>query len=125
MCVFLCVCSSTCCQLVKEQQCRLPTQLTAEQAAGLHRESVVVSQQQAADAEIGLCGVSQVGRLVGQTVIHVHFIALKTAYTGEWRILRAGSYRKELQKMILDKKKIIILRSIQLNTSLIRRQAHG
>lgn len=66
----------TCCQLVVEQQCWLPTQLTAEQAAGLHREGVVVAQQQAADAEIRLGGVSQAGRLVGHAVVHVHFVAL-------------------------------------------------
>lgn len=70
------VCSRTCCQLVIEQECRFATQLTADQAASLHRESVVVSPQQAADAEIGLCGVSQVGRLIGQTVIRMHFITL-------------------------------------------------
>lgn len=76
MCVYVCVCSSTCCQLVVQQECRFPTQLTVEQAAGLHREGVVVSHQQAADAEVGLCGVSQVGRLIGHAVIHVHFVTL-------------------------------------------------
>lgn len=66
----------TSCQLIVEQQGWFPTQLTAEQAAGLHRESVVVAQQQAADAEIGLSGVSQAGRQVGHTVVHMHFVAL-------------------------------------------------
>lgn len=75
------MCSSTCSQLVIEQKCRFPAQLTIEQAASLHRESVVVSHQQAADAEIRLCGVSQVGRLVGHTVVHMHFITLEAAQT--------------------------------------------
>lgn len=70
---------STCCQLVIEEECRFPTQLAVQQAAGLHREGVVVCHQQAADPEIGLCGVSQVGGLVGHAVIHMHFIALETA----------------------------------------------
>lgn len=69
----------TCCQLVVEQQRRLPTQLTAEQAAGLHREGVVVAQQQAADAEVRLGGVSQACGLVGRAVVHVHFVALGRA----------------------------------------------
>lgn len=76
LCAEVWMCFCTCCELVIEQQCRFSTQLTVEQAAGLHKESVVVSQQQAADAEIGLCGVSQVGRLVGHTVIHMYFITL-------------------------------------------------
>lgn len=78
-CVCVCVHVRTCCQLVVEQQCRLPTQLTVLQAAGLHRERVVVSQQQAADAEIRLRGVSQVGGLVGHAVVHVHFVTLGAA----------------------------------------------
>lgn len=69
---------STCCQLVVEQQSRFPTQLTDEQAASLHRESVIVSCDEAGDPEIGLCGVSKVGCLVGNTVVHVHFISLYT-----------------------------------------------
>lgn len=72
----------TCCQLVVEQQRRLPTQLAAEQAAGLHREGVVVAQQQAADAEVRLGGVPQAGRLVGHAVVHVHLVALGTARGG-------------------------------------------
>lgn len=72
----------TCCQLVVEQQRWLPTQLAAEQAAGLHRESVVVAQQQAADAEVRLGGVPQAGRLVGHAVVHVHFVALGKAKGG-------------------------------------------
>ena len=66
----------TCGQLVVEQQGGLPTQLSAQQAAGLHRERVVVSQQQAADAEIRLRGVSQERSLIGHTVMHMHFVAL-------------------------------------------------
>lgn len=79
-CVRACV--RTCCQLVVEQQRRLPTELAAEQAAGLHREGVVVAEQQAADAEVRLGGVPQAGRLVGYAVVHVHLVALGTARGG-------------------------------------------
>lgn len=49
---------STCSKLVIQEQCRLATQLAVEQAAGLDGERVVVSNLQAADAEVGLCCVS-------------------------------------------------------------------
>lgn len=63
-------------ELVIEQHCRLPAQLPVEQAASLDRERVVVSHQQAADPEEGVCGVSQGQRLVGHAVKHTHFVPL-------------------------------------------------
>lgn len=88
----------TCCQLVVEQQRWLPTQLAAEQAAGLHREGVVVAQQQAADAEVRLGGVPQAGRLVGHAVVHVHFVALGRARGGggQWT---DNVFREELTEL--------------------------
>lgn len=94
-------CVRTCCQLVVEQQRWLPTQLAAEQAAGLHREGVVVSQQQAADAEVRLGGVPQAGRLVGHAVVHVHFVALGRAREGGGGVCQwtDNVFREELTEL--------------------------
>lgn len=67
---------STCRQLVVQQQGSVPTQLPPHQAASLDGEGVVVSRLQAADAEVGLGGVPQEGRLVAHAVVHVHLVTL-------------------------------------------------
>lgn len=74
---------STCGELVVQQQGRFSTQLSTEQTARLHWKGVVVTHQQAVDAEERFCGVSQEGRLVGHTVVHVHFVPLNAGKSSE------------------------------------------
>lgn len=73
----------TCGELVVQQQGRFSTQLSTEQTARLHWKGVVVTHQQAVDAEERFCGVSQEGRLVGHTVVHVHFVPLNAGKSSE------------------------------------------